>query len=131
MGGGFNHRNGLYDAVMLKDNHIAFAGSISKAVETVREAIGHTVKIEVEIETFEQLQEAVAAKADIIMFDNCTPESIQEWREIVPRYHLDGSIRHDYGKNDSELCGNRRGFYFSRLSDTFGHRIGYQCYCHN
>ena len=84
MGGGFNHRNGLYDAVMLKDNHIAFAGSISKAVETVREAIGHTVKIEVEIETFEQLQEAVAAKADIIMFDNCTPESIQEWREIVP-----------------------------------------------
>ena len=84
MGGGFNHRNGLYDAVMLKDNHIAFAGSISKAIETVREAIGHTVKIEVEIETFEQLQEAVAAKADIIMFDNCTPESIQEWREIVP-----------------------------------------------
>ena len=56
----------------------------SKAIETVREAIGHTVKIEVEIETFEQLQEAVAAKADIIMFDNCTPESIQEWREIVP-----------------------------------------------
>ena len=50
MGGGFNHRNGLYDAVMLKDNHLAFAGSISKAVETVREAIGHTVKIEVEIE---------------------------------------------------------------------------------
>lgn len=83
-GGGFNHRNGLYDAVMLKDNHLAFAGSITKAVETVRATIGHTVKIEVEIETFEQLQEAIAAKADIIMFDNCTPETIKEWKQFVP-----------------------------------------------
>lgn len=83
-GGGFNHRNGLYDAVMLKDNHLAFAGSITKAVETVRATIGHTTKIEVEIETFEQLQEAIAAKADIIMFDNCTPETIKEWKQFVP-----------------------------------------------
>ena len=83
-GGGFNHRNGLFDAVMLKDNHLAFAGSITKAVETVRAALGHTVKIEVEIESFEQLQEAVKAKADIIMFDNCTPEMIKEWRKSVP-----------------------------------------------
>lgn len=83
-GGGFNHRNGLFDAVMLKDNHLAFAGSITKAVETVRAALGHTVKIEVEIESFEQLQEAVTAKADIIMFDNCTPEMIKEWRKSVP-----------------------------------------------
>jgi nicotinate-nucleotide pyrophosphorylase (carboxylating) len=83
-GGGFNHRNGLFDAVMLKDNHLAFAGSITKAVETVRAALGHTVKIEVEIESFEQLQEAVEAKADIIMFDNCTPEMIKEWKKSVP-----------------------------------------------
>lgn len=84
MGGGFNHRNGLFDAVMLKDNHLAFAGSLTKAVETVKEALGHTVKIEVEIESFEQLQEAVAVKVDIIMFDNCTPETIAEWKKIVP-----------------------------------------------
>lgn len=84
MGGGFNHRTGLYDAVMLKDNHIAFAGSIQKAVQAVREATGHTTKIEVEIETKEQLQEAIAAKADIIMFDNCTPEDITSWISIVP-----------------------------------------------
>jgi nicotinate-nucleotide pyrophosphorylase (carboxylating) len=83
-GGGVNHRNGLYDAVMLKDNHLAFAGSIPKAVEKVRASLGHTVKIEVEIETFGELQEAIAAKADIIMFDNCTPETIKEWRQIVP-----------------------------------------------
>ncbi|TQR17760.1 carboxylating nicotinate-nucleotide diphosphorylase [Psychrobacillus soli] len=83
-GGGFNHRNGLYDAVMLKDNHLAFAGSITKAIEAVRVTIGHTVKIEVEIETFEQLQEAIAVNADIIMFDNCTPETIKEWKKFVP-----------------------------------------------
>ena len=69
---------------MLKDNHLAFAGSITKAVETVRATVGHTVKIEVEIESLEQLQEAVKAKADIIMFDNCTPEMIKEWRKSVP-----------------------------------------------
>jgi len=51
IGGAFNHRNGLYDAIMLKDNHIAFAGSITKAVQTARTKVGHTVKIEVEIET--------------------------------------------------------------------------------
>ena len=84
MGGGFNHRNGLFDAVMLKDNHLAFAGSLTKAVETVKETLGHTVKIEVEIETFQQLQEAIAAKVDIIMFDNCTPDTIAEWKKIVP-----------------------------------------------
>lgn len=83
-GGGFNHRQGLDDAVMLKDNHLAFAGSITKAIQTVREHLGHTVKIEVEIETFEQLKEAVDVRADIIMFDNCTPREIKEWRSIVP-----------------------------------------------
>jgi len=86
MGGGFNHRNGLFDAVMLKDNHLAFAGSITNAVHIVRESLGHTVKIEVEIETLEQLKEAIAAQADIIMFDNCTPEEIKEWKSIVPAY---------------------------------------------
>ena len=83
-GGGFNHRQGLYDAVMLKDNHLAFAGSITKAVQTVREQLGHTVKIEVEIETFEQLKEAIDVRADIIMFDNCTAQEIKEWISIVP-----------------------------------------------
>ena len=84
IGGGINHRNGLYDAVMLKDNHIAFAGSITKAVKTVREKVGHTVVIEVEIETLEQVEEAVAAHVDIIMFDNCTPKEIKKWRKVVP-----------------------------------------------
>lgn len=83
-GGGYNHRRGLYDAVMLKDNHIAFAGGIKPAVEKARAVVGHTVKIEVEIETKQQLMEAVEAGADIIMFDNRTPEEIQAWLPLVP-----------------------------------------------
>lgn len=84
-GGGFNHRIGLYDGVMLKDNHIAFAGSITKAVEIVRNQIGHMVKIEVETESTEEVREAVEAGADIIMFDNRTPEEIKELVNIVPK----------------------------------------------
>ncbi len=83
-GGGVNHRFGLYDAVMIKDNHISFAGSITKAVEKVRDGVGHMVKIEVEVETEEQVKEAVAAKADVIMFDNRTPDEIRVWMGLVP-----------------------------------------------
>ncbi|MBT2656811.1 carboxylating nicotinate-nucleotide diphosphorylase [Bacillus sp. ISL-18] len=83
-GGGFNHRFGLYDAVMIKDNHISFAGSISKAVEAVREKAGHMVKVEVEVETEEQVLEAVDAGADVIMFDNRTPDEIKEFIKLVP-----------------------------------------------
>lgn len=83
-GGGFNHRYGLYDAVMIKDNHISFAGSISNAVEAVRSNLGHMVKVEVEIETKDQLLEAIDSKADCIMFDNRPPEQIKEWIGNVP-----------------------------------------------
>lgn len=85
-GGGFNHRFGLDDGVMLKDNHIAFAGGIIPAVEKVRKQLGHMVKIEVEIETLEQLKEAITAKADVIMFDNRTPEEVRAFQKIVPEY---------------------------------------------
>src|SRR5690606_19434103 len=83
-GGGGNHRLGLYDAVMLKDNHIAFAGSIAKAVAAARDNVGHMVKIEVEVETRAQMLEAVEAQADVIMFDNRTPEEINMWIKEVP-----------------------------------------------
>ncbi|MCM3441986.1 carboxylating nicotinate-nucleotide diphosphorylase [Metabacillus halosaccharovorans] len=84
-GGGFNHRFGLYDGVMIKDNHIAFAGSISNAVKKVRKQTGHMVKIEVEIETEEQLHEAIDARADVIMFDNRSPEEVARFVEITPK----------------------------------------------
>lgn len=78
-GGGFNHRMGLDDCIMLKDNHIAFSGGITKAIEKVRKNCEHTIKIEVEIETLDQFKEAVAARADIIMLDNRTPEEVCEY----------------------------------------------------
>ena len=86
IGGGFNHRMGLYDAVMIKDNHISFAGSITTAVEQVRSQIGHMVKIEVETESAEQVKEAVAAGVDVIMFDNRTPDEIAEFVHYVPEW---------------------------------------------
>lgn len=70
VGGGHNHRFGLYDAVMIKDNHIKGAGGITQAVASARAQIPHTMKIEVEVEGFEQLNEALDAGADIIMLDN-------------------------------------------------------------
>ncbi|MDR7237379.1 carboxylating nicotinate-nucleotide diphosphorylase [Neobacillus drentensis] len=83
-GGGYNHRFGLYDGVMIKDNHISFAGSITKAVDAIRKNAGHMVKVEVEAETEAQVIEAVDAGADIIMFDNRTPDEIKELIQLVP-----------------------------------------------
>lgn len=83
-GGGYNHRIGLYDGVMLKDNHIAFSGGIEKAVKKVKDKLGHMVKVEVETENAEQVKEAVKAGADIIMFDNRTPEEVCQLVKLVP-----------------------------------------------
>jgi len=83
-GGVSNHRYGLYDGVMIKDNHIDFVGSITEAVALVKRNIGHMMKIEVETSTKEQVLEAVEAGVDVIMFDNCTPEQIQEFVQLVP-----------------------------------------------
>ncbi|MFK9095348.1 carboxylating nicotinate-nucleotide diphosphorylase [Bacillus salipaludis] len=85
-GGGYKHRYGLYDGVMIKDNHISFAGSIKHAVELVRKNTGHMVKIEVETESREQVIEAVEAGADVIMFDNRTPDEIKEFIQLVPAH---------------------------------------------
>jgi nicotinate-nucleotide pyrophosphorylase (carboxylating) len=69
-GGGINHRFSLSDQVMIKDNHIKAAGSITKAVEIIKSKIDHKIKIEVEVETFEQFLEAIETECDIIMLDN-------------------------------------------------------------
>ncbi|MCO4849879.1 carboxylating nicotinate-nucleotide diphosphorylase [Bacillus vallismortis] len=83
-GGGSNHRFGLYDGIMIKDNHIAACGSITEACQKARRAAGHMVKIEVEIETEEQLREAIDAGADVIMFDNCLPETVRHFVTLTP-----------------------------------------------
>lgn len=83
-GGGVNHRHHLSDGVMIKDNHIAFVGSITKAVERIRQKIGPMTKIEIEVETKEQVKEAVANNVDLIMFDNRTPDEIIALKKLVP-----------------------------------------------
>lgn len=83
-GGGYNHRMRLDDGIMIKDNHIAAAGSITKAVELARKQIGLMVKVEVECETEAQVMEAIDSGADIIMLDNQTPESAKKLCDMVP-----------------------------------------------
>ena len=77
VGGGSNHRFGLYDGVLIKDNHIVAAGGIGNAVQRAREIVPHTAKIEVEIETLDQVDEALEAGADILLLDNMSPATMQ------------------------------------------------------
>lgn len=77
-GGGTNHRMGLYDMAMIKDNHIKMAGGITKAVEQVRARIAEGIKIEVETTNLDEVKEAIAAGADIIMLDNMSNEAMTE-----------------------------------------------------
>ena len=78
VGGGCNHRYNLSDGVLLKDNHIGAAGSVAKAVAMAKEYAPFVRKIEIEVETMDQVKEAVEAGADIIMLDNMTPEMMKE-----------------------------------------------------
>ncbi len=82
-GGGANHRFGLDDAVLIKDNHIAVAGGIHPAVTRARAAVGHLVKVEVEVDTLEQLDEALAAGADVVLLDNMPPETLRKAVALV------------------------------------------------
>ncbi|GAB1159475.1 carboxylating nicotinate-nucleotide diphosphorylase [Paenibacillus illinoisensis] len=83
IGGGANHRFGLYDAVMIKDNHIKGAGGITEAVKRARDVIPHTMTIEVETENLTQVNEALQAGADIIMLDNMHPDQMREAVSVI------------------------------------------------
>lgn len=76
-GGGSNHRFGLDDAVLIKDNHIAVAGGIRPAIKRVRSSVGHLVKIEIEVDTLAQLEEALALAPDAVLLDNMTPDELR------------------------------------------------------
>ncbi len=77
-GGGQNHRLGLDDAVLIKDNHRALAGGVAEALGRARAHVGHMVKIEIEVDTLDQLREALAAGADAVLLDNMGPETLRE-----------------------------------------------------
>lgn len=85
MGGGANHRFGLYDAVMIKDNHIKASGSIELAIHAARNHIPHTMKIEIEVENLAQVEQAIAANADIIMLDNMSVEDMTSAVKLIKK----------------------------------------------
>ena len=95
IGGGKNHRMGLDDGVLIKDNHIALAGGITEAVSAAKSRVGHLHKIEVEITNWAQLREAIEAGAEIIMLDNQTPEEaaklVQMARDLNPAVLIEAS----------------------------------------
>ena len=94
VGGGYNHRYNLSDGVLLKDNHIGAAGSVTKAVQMAKEYAPFVRKIEVEVENLDMVREAVEAGADIIMLDNMTPEMMKEAIDIID------------GRAETECSGN-------------------------
>ncbi len=82
-GGGSNHRYGLDDAILIKDNHIAVAGGVAQAIEAARSFAGHLIKIEVEVDTLEQLKIAMEAGPDVVMLDNMSLDQLREGVAIV------------------------------------------------
>jgi nicotinate-nucleotide pyrophosphorylase (carboxylating) len=99
VGGGFNHRFGLDDGVLIKDNHIALAGGVRRAVELARQAASHLMKIEVEVGSQAQLREAIAAAADVIMLDNMSLEDARESVKLIRDQNAGISIELSGGVN--------------------------------
>ena len=108
IGGGCNHRYNLSDGVLLKDNHIGAAGSVAKAVAMAKEYAPFVRKIEIEVETMEQVKEAVEAGADIIMLDNMTPEMMKEAVELIA------------GRAQTECSGNITKENIAKILETGG-----------
>jgi nicotinate-nucleotide pyrophosphorylase (carboxylating) len=88
VGGGDNHRFALYDMVMIKDNHIALAGSITEAVNQIKKKVSPMVKIEVEVSNFEQLEEALKNPVDVIMLDNMSAEDVKKAVKLINKSKL-------------------------------------------
>lgn len=106
LGGGVNHRMGLYDGILIKDNHIKACGGIAVAVAKARDAASHFIKIEVETTTLDEVLEALTAKADIIMLDNMTPEMIMEALALIngrALTEISGGINRDNLREYAEL----------------------------
>lgn len=100
-GGGYNHRFSLSDGVLIKDNHINASGGIGKAIKAAREFIPHTLKIEIEVETLDQVKQALEAGADIIMLDNMTNEMMKEAVDIISKKAL---VEASGNMDEKDLC---------------------------
>ncbi len=98
-GGGINHRFGLDDGVLIKDNHIALAGGVRRAIEYARETAHHLMKIEVEVASQTQLREALDAKADVIMLDNMAVDELRKCVKIIRDHSADTIVEASGGVN--------------------------------
>ena len=117
VGGGSNHRFGLDDAVLIKDNHIAVAGGIKPAIERARAAVGHLVMIEVEVDTIAQLEEALALGVDAVLLDNMSPETLRRAVLTVSgRAIIEASGRITPG-NAPAIAATGVDLIFDRLAD--------------
>jgi nicotinate-nucleotide pyrophosphorylase (carboxylating) len=87
-GGAFNHRFGLYDGILIKDNHIAVAGGIKNAVKAAKKNAPHLMKVEVEVKDLEELKEALVCQADVVLLDNMTPEMVRQAVELTDKRAL-------------------------------------------
>ncbi len=90
VGGAYNHRMGLYDGVLIKDNHIAACGGITKAIKHIRKNVSHLIKIEVEVSSLDEVKEAVEAGADVIMLDNMDFGRIKQSIECINGEYING-----------------------------------------
>lgn len=106
IGGGDNHRMGLYDGVLIKDNHIAARGGIKQSIVEIRSKISHLIKIEIEVSNLEQAKEAVQAGADVIMLDNMDEDQVKEAVKLID------------GKAVIEVSGNVTKNDLPKLADT-------------
>ena len=106
VGGAHNHRMGLYDGVLIKDNHIAAFGGVQKAIDHIRTHVSHLLKIEVEVSDLDQVKEALSADADVIMLDNMEPDRIREAAALIDHRAI------------VELSGNVTKSALKSLADT-------------
>jgi len=103
VGGGENHRYALYDMVLIKDNHVKIAGSITEAVRRVRELIPPVYKIEVEVQSLDQLAEAAKLDVDVVMLDNFTPEEVKKAVELLKSLNPTLKVEVSGGVNEENL----------------------------
>ena len=126
VGGGSNHRFGLDDAVLIKDNHVAIAGGVRPAVERARAGVGHLVKIELEVDTLAQLQEAMTLGVDAVLLDNMGPDMLRQAVEIVGGRAIteaSGRIRPDTAP---AIAASGGGSAVGRLADAQRDGAGYR-----
>ena len=123
-GGGHNHRFGLDDAILIKDNHVAIAGGIRPAIEAARRAAGHLVKVEVEVDSLDQLDEALSAGADIVLLDNFSIDATQRAVErtagralLESSGRIDATTVRDFAQTGVDLISSGAITHSARVLD--------------